>query len=124
MEAKVSIAVASDQDIAIYSLAERIGHLFRTEVRYGVVRCFLDSLLLCNRSDEETPAQIDYGGRTAPSWSWMAYSGGIDFISDARQSLMVPDARLQHKEGRLILTAARVSLNGGMADHAPPQTPQ
>lgn len=59
-------------------------------MRYRIVRCFLGSLLLWKRSDEEKIARIGYGDRTVPSWSWMAYPGGIDFISDAKQRLMVP----------------------------------
>ncbi|KAM5359226.1 hypothetical protein ACJZ2D_014653 [Fusarium nematophilum] len=80
----------SDRDVAIYSLTERMGHALRSEVRYGIVRCFLSSLLLWKRTKEDKTARINYGGRTVPSWSWMAYPGGIDFISDAKQSLMVP----------------------------------
>ncbi|EXA29129.1 hypothetical protein FOVG_19337 [Fusarium oxysporum f. sp. pisi HDV247] len=80
----------SDRDVAIYSLVERMRHALRTEVRYGVVRCFLGSILLWKRSDEEKTARIDYGGRTVPSWSWMVYPGGIDFIVDAKQRLRVP----------------------------------
>ncbi|KAJ4168292.1 hypothetical protein NW754_013626 [Fusarium falciforme] len=84
------LTVKSDRDTAIYSLVERMRHALRTEARYGVVRCFLSILLLWKRSDDEKTAPIDYGDRTVPSWSWMAYPGGIDFISDLRQTLKVP----------------------------------
>jgi hypothetical protein len=63
-----------------------------TTGRYGVFRCFLSNLLLWKRSDEEKTASIDYGGRKEPpSWSWMAYYGGIDFVSNS--NLMVPDSK-------------------------------
>ncbi|CAI6091565.1 unnamed protein product [Clonostachys chloroleuca] len=74
---------------AIYGLVQRIGRVLSAEARYGIVRCFLSSLLLWRRSDDQKP--IDYGDRTVPSWSWMAYSGGIDFISDVKQRLMIPE---------------------------------
>ncbi|KAJ3454382.1 hypothetical protein MRS44_018276 [Fusarium solani] len=64
----------SDRDIAIYSLVERMGHALQTE----------------KRTNEDKTALINYGDRTVPSWSWMAYPGGIDFISDADKKLMVP----------------------------------
>ena len=62
----------------------------RTEVRYGIVRCFLRPLLLWKRINEGKPVPFSYGDRTLPSWSWMAYPGGIDFISDTKQRLVVP----------------------------------
>ena len=78
----------SDKDTAISGLLKRIESALKTEVRYGVFRCFLPSLLLWKRSDEKT-APINYRRRKVPSWSWMAYPGGIDFVSNS--SLMVPD---------------------------------
>ncbi|WAO97154.1 HET domain-containing protein [Fusarium falciforme] len=80
----------SDRDVAIYSLVERMRHSLRSEVRYGIVRCFLSPLLLWKRTNEDKTAMINYGDRTVPSWSWMAYPGGIDFISDTQKRLMVP----------------------------------
>ncbi|EXA31830.1 hypothetical protein FOVG_16888 [Fusarium oxysporum f. sp. pisi HDV247] len=80
----------SDRDVAIYSLVERMGHALHTEVRYGIVRCFLGPLLLWKRTNKDEAALITYRDRTVPSWSWMAYAGGIEFISDATQRLMVP----------------------------------
>ncbi|KAI3570894.1 heterokaryon incompatibility protein-domain-containing protein [Fusarium oxysporum f. sp. albedinis] len=80
----------SDRDVAIYSLIERMRHALRTEVRYGIVRCFLGSLLLWKCTSEGKTALINYGDRRVPSWSWMAYPGAIDFITDAKQRLMVP----------------------------------
>ena len=78
----------SDRDTAISGLLERIESALKTEERYGVFHCFLSSLLLWKRSDEKM-GPISYACRKVPSWSWMAYPGGIDFVSDS--SLMVPD---------------------------------
>ncbi|KAK4194081.1 heterokaryon incompatibility protein-domain-containing protein [Triangularia verruculosa] len=84
-----SLSFETDRDVAIYSLVVRIGEVLSTEVRYGIFRCFLGSLLLWRRVHEKSPP-ISYKDRTVPSWSWMAYSGGIDFISDAKKDLLVP----------------------------------
>jgi hypothetical protein len=66
-----------------------MGQVLRTEVRYGIFRCFLGSLLLWKRTSDNKTTPIPYTDRTVPSWSWMAYSGGIDFIADAKQLLVV-----------------------------------
>jgi len=79
----------SDRDTAISGLVNRIESALNTKGRYGVFRCFLPHLLLWKRSDEEKTALIVYEGRKVPSWSWMAYYGGIDFMSNS--SLKVPD---------------------------------
>ncbi|KAH7176029.1 hypothetical protein EDB81DRAFT_751443 [Dactylonectria macrodidyma] len=86
------LTVESDRDTAIYSLIKRIGHVLETEARYGIISCFLSNLLLWKRTDEEKKAPVDYGDRMVPSWSWMAYSGGIDFISGAGRPLLVPES--------------------------------
>ena len=58
-------------------------------MRYGIFRCYFGSLLLWKR-DENNTSPISYSNRSVPSWSWMAYPGGIDFILDANRSLKVP----------------------------------
>lgn len=62
-----------------------------TEVRYGIFRCFFGSGLLWKR-DENRTTSISYSNRSVPSWSWMAYPGGIDFILDTIRHLKVPNA--------------------------------
>jgi hypothetical protein len=80
----------SDRDTAISGLVKRIESALKTggRGRYGVFRCFLSNLLLWKRSDEKKTAPIVYKGRKVPSWSWMAYYGGIDFITNS--GLTVP----------------------------------
>ncbi|RSL83472.1 hypothetical protein CEP52_016707 [Fusarium oligoseptatum] len=85
------LTVKSDRDTAILSLVNRMGRAFDTKVSCGIIRCFLGSLLLWKRTDGEMTAPIDYKDkRTVPSWSWMAYSGGIDFFTDGRRELKIP----------------------------------
>ncbi|KAK3360343.1 heterokaryon incompatibility protein-domain-containing protein [Lasiosphaeria hispida] len=84
------LTFGTDRDVAIDSLVERMAQVLETEVRYGIFDCFRSSLLLWKRSQEDKTPRIPYGDRTVPSWSWMAYSGGIDFLSDIKQNLVVP----------------------------------
>ncbi|KAK3380806.1 heterokaryon incompatibility protein-domain-containing protein [Podospora didyma] len=94
------LTVETDRDVAIYSLVKRMGDVLATEVRYGIFRCFLGSLLLWRQTHENETQPISYQGRTVPSWSWMAYSGGIDFLSDAKEDLTIPPrADLDFTEG-------------------------
>ncbi|KAK3389246.1 hypothetical protein B0H63DRAFT_388898, partial [Podospora didyma] len=79
----------ADRDVAIYSLIQRMGQVLRIEVRYGIFRYFLGSLLLWRRTYENKTPVIPNKDRTVPSWSWMAYAGGIDFVLDAKARLMI-----------------------------------
>jgi len=56
-----------DRDVAIYSLLKRIGKVLKTEVRYGIFRSFISSLLLWRRTYKNKTARISYGKRTVPS---------------------------------------------------------
>ncbi|KAM7222746.1 Heterokaryon incompatibility protein (HET) domain containing protein [Rhypophila decipiens] len=85
------LSYATDRDVAIYSLGERMAQVLNTEMRYGIFRCFLSSLLLWKR-DENKTSPISYHNRSVPSWSWMAYPGGLNFILDANSDLKVPMA--------------------------------
>ena len=67
-----------------------MGLVLETEVRYGIFDRFRGSLLLWKRIQKDKTPRISYGDRTVPSWSWMAYSGGISFISVATETRMVP----------------------------------
>lgn len=94
----------SDRDTAISGLVKRIKSALQTEGRYGVFQCFFSSLLLWKRCDEEKTDPIVYEGRMVPSWSWMVYNGGIDFMSNSR--LMVPryeDLRFDTSRGALVV---------------------
>lgn len=67
-----------------------MGQVLETEVRFGIFRCLFGSLLVWRRNHENKTPPTVHGDRTVPSWSWMAYSGGIEFIADLKQYLKVP----------------------------------
>ncbi|EEU41513.1 uncharacterized protein NECHADRAFT_87671 [Fusarium vanettenii 77-13-4] len=87
---RAGLTYESDRDTAILSLLNRIGHELDTEVRYGIIRCFLGSLLLWKRSGKELTPPINFGPRAVPSWSWMAYDGSIEFIIMFDYEMRIP----------------------------------
>ncbi|CAP71746.1 uncharacterized protein PODANS_6_6980 [Podospora anserina S mat+] len=79
----------TDRVIAIHSLVERMEKVVQSKAKYGIFRFCLGSLLLWKRTEEQKPL-IKYDDDQVPSWSWMAYSGGIEFILDPNPSFRVP----------------------------------
>ncbi|VUC31483.1 unnamed protein product, partial [Clonostachys rosea] len=89
---KCGLTYKSDRDIAIRSLLERMGRELATDVGYGIIRCFIGSLLIWKRTAKDLTSPIDFEPRTVPSWSWMAYDGSIEFIDKFRYKLRIPQA--------------------------------
>ncbi|KAK4223174.1 hypothetical protein QBC38DRAFT_539173 [Podospora fimiseda] len=82
------ITEETDRAIAINSLIIRIEQVLETSSHYGIFQLFLSSLLLWKRRQDSNPP-IEYK-KQVPSWSWMAYSGGIDFILEPTDQFLVP----------------------------------
>ncbi|UPK93045.1 hypothetical protein LCI18_003980 [Fusarium solani-melongenae] len=92
---RLGLSIPSDRAVAINGLQERIFHALGAEGGFGV--CFEDtkdgrgrgllrrSLLWSRTSDTLALSRIyvpDHRATSkAPSWSWMAYTGGIDYIA-------------------------------------------
>lgn len=70
----------TDRCVAISGLEARIARAKGCESRYGIFQRYLHRNLLWQRSDGEKTKQIGYKTRAVPSWSWMAYNGGIQFM--------------------------------------------
>ncbi|KAK4158789.1 heterokaryon incompatibility protein-domain-containing protein [Cladorrhinum sp. PSN259] len=84
------ITKETDRAVAIDSLITRINEVLRTNSHYGIFSLFLGPLLLWKRTQENGP-RIQYStDLVVPSWSWMAYSGGIDFILEPTVRFLVP----------------------------------
>ncbi|KAK4096566.1 HET-domain-containing protein, partial [Parathielavia hyrcaniae] len=80
----------TDWKVAIYSLVECMGQVLGTEVKYGIFGCFCGSLLLWKRTHKNKTPPIPYDkGQAVLLWFWMVYPGGIDFILDVTQGLLV-----------------------------------
>ncbi|KAJ2984637.1 hypothetical protein NUW58_g5953 [Xylaria curta] len=71
-----------DRPIAIIGLEDRLVRDFNTRGKYGILECFLHRSLLWKRGDDEIELRrIDLlEDRKIPSWSWLAYQGGISYM--------------------------------------------
>ena len=57
----------------------RVAGALPCKIHHGIIEWYLHRTLLWRRVDGEITNKISYG-YPIPSWSWMAYPGGIDFI--------------------------------------------
>jgi hypothetical protein len=78
---KRGITEETDRVFAIFGLEARIATTLKCERRFGNFEDFLHRNLLWQPSGGEKMKRIDYGGLKVPSWSWMAYNGGIQFLN-------------------------------------------
>jgi hypothetical protein len=81
------LTVRTDRVTAISGLQSRIAGTLGCEARHGILKRFLHRNLLWHGT--QRMERIRYNDLTVPSWSWMAYQGGIrfvtfDFSSDVR----------------------------------------
>jgi len=70
----------TDRCVAISGLEARIARARECQSRYGTFEKFLHRSLLWQRSNGEKTQCIGYEPGVVPSWSWMAYSRGIQFM--------------------------------------------
>ncbi|KAK4222391.1 heterokaryon incompatibility protein-domain-containing protein [Podospora fimiseda] len=138
------ITEETDRAIAINSLIKRIEQALETGSHYGIFQPFLSSLLLWKRTrDNNPPIEYSHYGifqpflsslllwkrtrdnnppieykKQVPSWSWMAYSGGIDFILKPTDQFLVPrrdDLYFAH-DGRALNIKVRNFGEGCLAE--------
>ena len=69
-----------DRVTAIFGLQSRIASTLGCEGRCGILKNFLHRNLLWQRHGTEKMERIGYNILKVPSWSWMAYRGGIKFV--------------------------------------------
>ncbi|KAF2181010.1 hypothetical protein K469DRAFT_793617, partial [Zopfia rhizophila CBS 207.26] len=77
---KRDLTEETDRCVAISGLEARIARSIGCQSRYGIFQQYLHRNLLWQRSNEEKTKRIGYVTQTVPSWSWMAYDGGIQFM--------------------------------------------
>ena len=73
------LSVKTDRVVALSGLEDRIARALNCQRRYGIFASYLHRNLLWLRSDKKME-RIGYGTQNVPSWSWMAYDGGIWFM--------------------------------------------
>lgn len=76
---KRGLTEKTDRCVAISGLGARIARALDCKSRYGIFERYLHSNLLWQASDNKME-EIAYETQHVPSWSWMAYSGGIQFM--------------------------------------------
>ena len=79
---KLGLSVQTDKPLAVAGLEYRLATYYRTLTVYGVFAKFLHETLLWRRGTDRLQP-IDFPGKLKdrpPSWSWMAYTGGIDYL--------------------------------------------
>ena len=76
---KRDLSEKTDRAVAISGLEARIADVLKCQSRYGIFQQFLHRNLLWQTSDNKME-RIVYENQDVPSWSWMAYNGGIQFI--------------------------------------------
>ncbi|KAF2690916.1 HET-domain-containing protein [Lentithecium fluviatile CBS 122367] len=75
---KRNLTVPTDRCVAIYGLEDRIAGALKCQSRYGIFQKYLHRNLLWQAPNDKMK-KIAYDHHV-PSWSWMAYSGGIQFM--------------------------------------------
>jgi hypothetical protein len=89
---RLAFSKIQDRPIAIAGLEQRLISAFKIHGGYGVFESYSEqgrgylgrSLLWQRGSDEKTMTQISFESKeraiSVPTWSWMAYKGGIDYM--------------------------------------------
>ena len=74
-----------DRSVAIEGLMARLASAFKTDSLFGLFGTFWGRCLLWRRPQDGVPMervpQGNFAIKLAPTWSWMAVLGGIDFLS-------------------------------------------
>ena len=76
---KRDLTERTDRSVAISGLEARITGALKCRSGYGIFQRYLHRNLLWQRSDNKME-RIVYKNQNVPSWSWMAYNGGIQFM--------------------------------------------
>ena len=95
---KRNLTEKTDRAVATSGLEARIAGALRCQSRYGIFERYLHRNLLWQASDN-IMERIEYPTRNVPSWSWMAYNGGIQFM-DIRFGRVDWIHNLRFDEGR------------------------
>ena len=78
-----NISIPTDRTVAVSGLITRIEKALGCQMHYGIFEMFLHRNLLWKRSGALKTSKIEYEReKMPPTWSWMAYEGGIQFVED------------------------------------------
>lgn len=79
---RLNFTFNADRAVAIAALEMRLFRVFNTTGVCGILKKFLGQSLLWRRDQEDTLERIQFPDHQSPvpSWSWMAYTGGINYF--------------------------------------------
>ncbi|QDS71508.1 hypothetical protein FKW77_004827 [Venturia effusa] len=94
----LNFTYAADRSVAILGLEQRLARAFNDHGEHGVFQRHLERGLMWRRGQDSEGRAIqkltrilntndDGRGKKSPTWSWMAYEGGISFIAIEGRSL-------------------------------------
>lgn len=107
---RLAFSYPQDRQIAIAGLEQRLIHNLRVNGGYGILDddgpgLMRRSLLWCRGSDQDNLKRIRFGDDARlqvakgvpppPTWSWMAYEGGIDYLD-------LPFGRMEWEQNDII----------------------
>ncbi|KAH8890108.1 HET-domain-containing protein [Thozetella sp. PMI_491] len=82
MYSRLDFSYYKDRSVAISGLEKRLVRTFETRGGYGIFEAYLQRALLWERPEKGILDRIGYPrDRHVPSWSWMAYRGGIKYMN-------------------------------------------
>jgi len=76
----LQITFPGDRPVAIKGLETRLVRTLNTTGGFGIFDIYLHRCLLWRRADKPLKRIASFHGPTVPSWSWMAYMGGIGYL--------------------------------------------
>ncbi|KAK0651145.1 hypothetical protein B0T16DRAFT_386632 [Cercophora newfieldiana] len=79
---KMNLSFAKDRPIAIKGLETRLIQTVGGQGGYGVFQGSLHRYLLWQRGKQPLERIQEFSGGPVPSWSWMAWKGGIEYMPD------------------------------------------
>lgn len=104
----LALSYLSDKPIAIRGLESRLLTTFKTTGGYGILDKFLHRSLLWQRSKESLERIL------TPSWSFMAYSGPIEYLSvPFGEASWSDDITSPFSEGKQPAIISRSQINSG-----------
>ncbi|KAF2787744.1 HET-domain-containing protein [Melanomma pulvis-pyrius CBS 109.77] len=113
---KLALTYCADRPIAIRGLERRIIQSLNTKGAYGVFDIpYFHRCLLWKRSGTTLKKITTFHGDIVPSWSWMAYQGGIDYMDapggrvDWAKDVSSPFTQLNAPGSANVATHAKIS---------------
>lgn len=116
---RLGITKLDDRPVAISGLESRLADFYHTKSIYGVLVRFLHRSLLWKRSGNTVMQPINFRDERVPSWSWMAYSGEIQYGTKqgwhrSAGTTLSGDLSLDAQNRRILAPIARISQGLGI----------